>query len=67
MFIETAQQIGNYELKVFDVLGNCVFIQNSYNTVAPQSIDLTVLKTGVYFLSINSNLKTINTKLIIQK
>ena len=67
VFIETAQQIGNYELKVFDVLGNCVFIQNSYNTVAPKSIDLTGLKNGVYFLSINSNLKTINTKLIIQK
>lgn len=67
VFFETTQQISNYELKVVDVLGNCVFIQNNYNTIAPKSIDLTGLKNGVYFLSISGNAKTMNEKIVIQK
>ncbi len=66
VFFETTQQISNYELKVVDVLGNCVFIQNNYNTIAPKSIDLTGLKNGVYFLSISGNAKTMNKKIVIQ-
>jgi len=65
---ETEGQINNYELKVFDVLGNCVFIQNNYNTVTPKSIDLTGLNNGVYFINIiNSNTKAVNQKIVIQR
>jgi len=64
---ETEGQINNYGLKVFDVLGNCVFIQNHYNTVTPKSIDLTGLNNGVYFINISSNAKAVNQKIVIQR
>ena len=65
--INIESTIGNYEIKVFNVLGNCVYIQNHYNSVTPKRIDLTGLNNGVYFLNISNNAKAINQKIVIQR
>jgi hypothetical protein len=59
--------VTNYQIKVADVLGNCVYWQNFYNTLLPKHIDLTALNDGVYVLSINSNQHTCTQKIIIKK
>jgi len=67
VYLETQNQLSNYEIKIIDVLGKCVFIQNDYNTIVPKSIDLSGLNNGVYFLSIRSKNKIVSEKIIIQK
>ncbi|MDX2172399.1 MAG: T9SS type A sorting domain-containing protein [Bacteroidota bacterium] len=68
LFLNGNSQISNYDIKVFDVVGNCLFIQKSYNTFLPKYIDLSTLNNGVYFLTISSsNGKSFNQKIIIQK
>ena len=65
--LNTENISGNYEIKVFDLLGNCVYIQNTYNSLAPKIVDLTGLNNGVYFINISSNAKAVNQKIVIQK
>lgn len=67
LFLNGNSQVSNYEIKVFDVIGSCIFIQSTYNTFLPKSIDLSSLNNGVYFLTISSNGNSFNQKIIIQK
>lgn len=66
-YLIAQNQIDNYEIKVFDLFGKCVYQQNYYNTFLPKNINLTALKNGIYFLNINNKQTSFTEKIIIQK
>lgn len=56
----------NYQLKVFDILGNLVYSNQNKTDGQTKTIDLSHLAKGVYQLQVEYNGVTKNTKMIMQ-
>jgi hypothetical protein len=60
----TGGQNNNYVVKVLNVTGNCVFIQNKF-LLSENQLSLPDLKPGLYFLSVESNTHKLTERFIV--
>lgn len=67
IYIKSPRSVNTYQIKVIDLTGRCVYIEN-LNQVGNQALlDLSTLNNGVYFLSISSENGNFVEKVLIQK
>ena len=67
IYINSPRSVNTYQIKVIDLTGRCVYIENLNQVGNQAQLDLSALNNGVYFLSISSENGSFIEKVIIQK
>lgn len=67
IYIKSPTSVNTYQIKVIDLTGRCVYMENLNQVGNQAELDLSVLNNGVYFLSISSENGNFVEKVIIQK
>lgn len=67
IYLNSSKTINTYEIRVIDIMGRCVFVENLNQVGSNALIDLGSLNNGVYFLNISSETGRFIEKVVIQK
>ena len=67
VYLNSAKPINTYQIRVIDVTGRCVLIENLNQIGSNTLLDLSTLTNGVYFLTISSETGNFAEKVVIQK
>jgi hypothetical protein len=67
IYLNSSKTINTYEIRVIDVMGRCLLVENLNQVGSNALIDLGSLNNGVYFLNISSETGRFIEKVVIQK
>ncbi len=67
LYLNSPKPVNTYSIKVLDVMGKCVFMQELFQVGNTTVIHVPELNTGIYFLSVSSETSHFTEKILIQK
>jgi len=67
LYLSGSKTVNTYQVKVYDLVGKCVFIEDLFQVGNTAAIDVSQLNTGIYFLSVSSESGIFTEKIVIQK
>ncbi len=67
LYINSSKEINTYEIKVIDLTGRCIKLENLIRVGNIAPIDLSQLNNGIYFVAVSSENGSFIEKIVIQK
>ncbi|MBA2613892.1 MAG: T9SS type A sorting domain-containing protein [Bacteroidetes bacterium] len=67
LYLKSSKTINTYEIKVIDLMGRSILIQNLHQVGNMEMLDISNLNNGIYFLHISSESGNFVEKIVIQK
>jgi hypothetical protein len=67
LYLNSSKAVNTYQVKVYDLVGKCVFMEDLFQVGNVATLDVSQLNTGIYFLSVSSKSGNFIEKIVIQK